>query len=250
MRKIKRLSCHWGSLSQCTLRTLESSLWHIHTSLSTGFLCFFSPPQLWGCFFKYITFLQKFVAKIFVCPLPLLIFDNFSSKPHPTAAIFPLHLYSAAIIPTSLSPPHKPQPLFLCPPCVCVSFVSFILTLCPRNSQNSSALCTFQSNVSSGFAFFKCIPHSLAFYSISPTRQILPVKATNDSSARSASLIIYLTYIYLFLHGVPESRGFISVPCHLEHCHYQPLLNGIGSTTLLQLGGKLASRGWDLNSSW
>lgn len=193
-------------------------------------------------------FLQKFVAKIFVCPLAVLIFDNFSSKPHPTAAIFPLNLHPAAIIPTSLSPPHKPQPLYLCLPCVCESFVSFILMLSLRISQNSSAP-LFQSNLSSGFAFIKFIPHPLPFYSISPARQILSVKATNDSSARSASLIIHLTYIYLFLQQVPESRGFSSVPCHLKHCHYQPLLNDIGSTTLLQLGGKLASRGWDFNSS-
>lgn len=137
-------------------------------------------------------------------------------------------------------------------PCLCLCIFHFIHPRAlPQNFSEfiCSPPCACKSNLSSGFAFIKCIPHPLAFYSISPTRQILSVKATNDSSARSASLIIYLTYIYLFLQQVPESRGFSSVPCHLKHCRYQPLHNDIGSTPSLQLGGKLASGGWALNSS-
>lgn len=107
MRKIKHLSCHWGSLSQSTLRTLESSLWYIHTALSTDSIGFFSPPQF-GIFLKYVIFLQKLVAKIFVHPLAVLIFDNLSSKPLPTAAISPPNLHPAAITPTSFPTPHKP----------------------------------------------------------------------------------------------------------------------------------------------
>lgn len=181
-----------------------------------------------------------------------MIFDNLSSKPHPRAAISPLTPYPAAIIPTSFSPPHKPQAFMSLPSqCLCIFYFIYPQVL-PQNDSEfiCSPLRACQSNLSRGFGFIKCIPHLLAFYSISPTRQILSVKATNDSSVRSASLIIHLTYIYLFLQQVPESRGFSSVPCHLKHCHYQPLHNDIGSTTLLQLGGKLASWGWGLNSSW
>lgn len=162
----------------------------------------------------------------------------------------PLSLYPAAITPTSFFPPHKRQ-AFVPLPSLCIFYFIYPHTL-PQNFSEffCSSLCTCQSSLSSGFAFIKCIPHPLAFHSISPTRQIFSIKGTNDSSARSASLIIYLTYIYLFLQQVPESRGFSSVPCHLEPCHYQPLHNDMGCTAVLQLGGKLASRGWGLNSSW
>lgn len=204
-------------------------------------LLLFSPPQLWR-FLKsaWSSFKNLWLKYLSVLWL-FWFFEDFSSKLHPTAATFPFRPYPPAITPTSLSPPHNPQafvPLpslwifyFIYPHSLPQSFSEFIC----------SPLCSCQSSLSSGFAFIKCIPHPLAFYSTSSTRQILSLTSTNDSSARSASLIIYLTYIYLFLQQVPESRGFSSVPCHLKQCHYQPLL---------QLGGKLASRGWGLNSSW
>lgn len=167
------------------------------------------------------------MAKIFVHPLAVLIFDNLSSKPHPTAAISPLNLHPAAITPTSFPLLTNPRPLCLYHVCVFLFHLS-------SPSQNSEFLRIHlfpslhcQSSLSSGVAFMKCIPHPFAFYSISPTGQILSV---NDSSARSASLIIDFTHIYLFLQQVPESRGFSSVPCHLKHSHYQPLHNDMAAT--------------------
>lgn len=188
------------------------------------------------------------MAKIFVCPLAVFILTTFPANLIPQLQCSPQSAPSSNLT-HIFSPPHKPQ-AFVPLPSLCSFYFIYPHTL-PQNFSEfiCSLLCTCQSSLSSGFAFIKCIPHPLAFYSINLTRQILSIKGTNDSSARSASLIIYLTYIYLFLQQVPESRGFSSVPCHLEPCHYQPLPNDIGSTTVLQLGGKLASRGWGLNSS-
>lgn len=41
MRKIKHLSCHQGSRSQCTLRNSDSSFWHTHTAVTTHLFLFF-----------------------------------------------------------------------------------------------------------------------------------------------------------------------------------------------------------------
>lgn len=224
MRKIKHLSCHWGSWSQRGLRTSDSSFWHIHTAGNSHFLFVFCPYFFLNC----LIFLQNFVAKIFACPLAVFIVfsHNFLSKPHPTLAILckernyrpvPIAPCPATSNQTQISLPsshlwQQIQPIMSLP-CLPMRYLLYLPT-CSASEFVCSHLYAHQSiSYASGFAFIRCIPHLLTCNSISLQGRFFPLETTNDYSARSASLVIYSTSIYLFLQQVPEGRGFSSLPC-------------------------------------
>lgn len=105
----------------------------------------------------------------------------------------------------------------------------------------------------SGFAFLRCIP--LPGLLFNQPYKTDPFCKSHKWLLCKIWLTSYILNIHLSVYtaGSKGQRLFFCAlcrACHLKRCHYQPHSNDIGNTTSLQLGGKLASRGWGLNSSW
>lgn len=100
-------------------------------------LLFFSTTVT--AFYKSTWFSFKILWLKYLSVLWLFWFWQLSQQTSSHSCNAPLSLHPASITPTSSPLLTNPRPLCPCRPCV--AFISFILTLCPRISQNSSAPC-------------------------------------------------------------------------------------------------------------
>lgn len=129
--------------------------------------------------------------------------------------------------------------------------------LCLNIPQNLSVYIFMLVNPSGAFLVLPSLGASsppFAFWSLSPTRQILYCESYKWGLCK-----IWLTSYRLNIHlsvYTAGSRGqglfFCALhrACNLKCCHYQPHYNDNHNAALLQLGGKLASKRWGLNSAW
>ena len=140
-------------------------------------------------------------------------------------------------------------------PCLYTSYLLLYLSTCSASEFVYSHLYTCQPiSRASRFVIIRCIPHPSPFIQSALQDRYFPLK-----NHKWLLWKIWLTGDVLGIHlpvYTAGSRGqalfscTLLRSCHWKCCHCQPRYNAIGRKTLLRLGGKLASRGWGLHSSW